>query len=540
MKKLSTALLASCMVAATAFAADSEAQFSPAAIRAHITFLADDLLEGRETGSRGYDIGARYIASQFAALGLQPAGLNGDWFIPAKFHVNTIVDAAITVSGPAGSQRWENGTEVMMRSNALVQMQDVEADAVFVGYGIDEPRTGINNYENLDVRGKIVVAFDDFPKGMESELGAYLGDSQAETAARHGAIGLVRIDTIQSEKASPWARRVQTLNARRMTWMTPTGEPYVSSPAVFAGIQLNLAAAEALFAGAPTSFADIRKTADAVGGNPPGFPLKTKIRVQRNSNWDQVSSSSIAAMIPGSDPQLKDEYVVLMGHADHIGISLGRQEDQINNGALDNAAGIATLLEVARAFATSPEKPRRSIIFFASTGEEKGLLGADFFAHYPTVPIDKIVGLVDLDMPILLYDFTDVTAFGADHSTMGQIVRRAGEKMNVAVAPDPMPEEGIFTRSDHYMFVRQGVPAIMLATGRANGGEAAWADYLANHYHQPSDDLSQNINWEAGAKFANLNYLITREMADSDERPLWIEGDFFGDVFAPKQPRAPK
>lgn len=540
MKKLSTAVLASCVVAATAFAADSEPTFSPAAIRAHITFLADDLLEGRETGSRGYDIGARYIASQFAALALQPAGLNSDWFIPVKFHVNTIGDAAITVSGPAGSQRWDNGTEVMMRSNALVQQQDVEADAVFVGYGIDEPRTGINNYENLDVRGKVVVAFDDFPKGMESELGAYLGDSQAETAARHGAIGLVRIDTVQSEQASPWARRLQTLNARRMTWMTPAGQPYVSSPDVFAGVVLNLPAADALFAGAPTSLADLRKLADTVGGNPVGFPLKTRIRVQRNSNWEQVSSASIAAMIPGSDPQLKDEYVVLMGHADHIGISVGRQGDQINNGALDNAAGIATLLEVARAFATSEDKPRRSIIFFASTGEEKGLLGADFFAHYPTVPIDKIVGLVDLDMPILLYNFTDVTAFGADHSTMGQIVRRAGQKIDVAVTPDPMPEEGIFTRSDHYMFVRQGVPAIMLATGRANGGEAAWKDYLANHYHQPSDDLRQNINWEAGAKFANLNYLITREMADSDERPLWIEGDFFGDAFAPSQPRAPK
>ncbi len=543
LKKFSALLITSLFWASSTSAAEPQPEFSAAAIRAHVAFLADDLLEGRETGSRGYDIAARYIAAQFAQAGLTPAGLNGDWYIPVTFQVHTIADgASLTITGPAGSKNWPNGGDVMIASNPLQPKQDVEADTVFVGYGIDEPRVGINNYKNLDVNGKIVIALAGYPKGMESEIGAHLGNTgtKAEVAAKHGATGVVLINTLQSDATRSWARRLEALHDKRMTWMTPQGEPYVTAPQIAGGITLNTPATEMLFTKAPKSFTQIRQLADAKGGNPQGFPLASKIRVQRSSNRDQLQSPEIVAMIPGSDPVLKDEYVVLMGHADHLGISAERTGDKIFNGALDNAAGVATLLEVAQAFAKSPRKPRRSILFFASTGEEKGLLGADFFAHHPSVPIGKIVGLVDLDMPLLLYDFTDVTAFGSDHSTMGKIVRQAAEKLQVALSPDPMPEEGVFTRSDHYMFVKQGVPAVFLTTGRANGGDAAWKDYLANHYHQPSDDMSLKIDWQAGAKFAHLNYLIARTMADSDERPLWIEGDFFGDVFAPGQPRAKK
>lgn len=541
MKKSAAAFFTFLIFTGPVSAAEPQPEFSPAAIRAHVAFLADDLLEGRETGSRGYDIAARYIAAQFAQAGLEPAGRNGDWYIPVKFQMHTIADdASLTISGTSGSRTWQNGGDVIIASSALQLKQDIQADAVFVGYGIDEPRVGINNYQGLDARGKIVVALAGYPKGMESEIGAHLGGNKNEVAAAHGAIGVIVVNTIQSDNTRSWARRLQTLHDKHMTWMTPEGQPFVSTPGVFSGITLNVPAADRLFDGAKQSLTQIRALADAVNGNPAGFPLGKKIRLQRSSNFEQMQSSEVAAMIRGSDPALKDEFVVLMGHADHLGITPDRGADKINNGALDNAAGVATLLEVAHAFATMPNKPRRSIIFFASTGEEKGLLGADFFAHYPSVPIGKIVGLVDLDMPLLLYNFTDVTAFGANHSTMGSIVQRAGEKMQVALSPDPMPEEGVFTRSDHYMFVRQGVPAVFLTTGRANGGEAAWKDYLANYYHQPNDDMSQKIDWQAGAKFAHLNYLISREMTDSDQRPLWFEGDFFGDVFAPGQPRAKK
>jgi Zn-dependent M28 family amino/carboxypeptidase len=229
-----------------------------------------------------------------------------------------------------------------------------------------------------------------------------------------------------------------------------------------------------------------------------------------------------------------------MGHLDHLGLRKDARpgEDRVYNGALDNAAGVATMIEAARAFVESGQRPRRSILFIANTGEEKGLLGADYFANHPTVPISSIASVVDLDMPLLLYDFTDVIAFGADHSTLARTVARAAAQMDIALSPDPMPEQSIFTRSDHYQFVRQGVPAVFLATGFANGGAEKWRAFLNGDYHHVGDDLSQPIHWEQGARFARLNYLISRELADADQRPLWYRGDYFGNLFAAKAPRA--
>ena len=229
-----------------------------------------------------------------------------------------------------------------------------------------------------------------------------------------------------------------------------------------------------------------------------------------------------------------------MGHLDHLGVKRDAKtgEDRIYNGALDNAAGVASMLEAARAFAESGTRPRRSILFIANTAEERGLLGADYFARNPTVPIANIASVVDLDMPLLLYDFTDVIAFGAERSTLAQTVARAARSMNLKLSPDPMPEQSIFTRSDHYQFVRQGVPAVFLATGFANGGAETWAAFLDGAYHHVHDDLTQKIDWRAGARFAELNYLISRELADADRRPLWYRGDYFGNLFAPDAPRA--
>jgi Zn-dependent M28 family amino/carboxypeptidase len=232
---------------------------------------------------------------------------------------------------------------------------------------------------------------------------------------------------------------------------------------------------------------------------------------------------------------------VLMGHLDHLGMKADAKpgEDAIYNGTLDNAAGVATMLEAARLFAAQPVRPKRSVLFIANTGEERGLLGADYYANHPTVPAQSIVGLVDLDMPLLLYPFTDVTAFGADHSTVGAIVAQAGASMGISVSPDPMPQEAIFTRSDHYMFVRRGVPAVLLMTGHANGGKEIWNSWLGKIYHSPQDDLTQKIDWDAGARYALLNYRIAKAMADAPVRPMWLQGDYFGDLFDPNGPRAP-
>jgi len=303
-------------------------------------------------------------------------------------------------------------------------------------------------------------------------------------------------------------------------------------------------AAAALLAGAPRTLAQIRAEADKPGARPKGFALKTTLRGFVASKCERITSPNVVALLPGSDAKLKDEYVVLSAHLDHLGVAEPKPgdapgKDRIYNGAMDNGAGVATTLAVARAMSNEPA-PRRSVLFVITTGEERGLLGADYYAVHPTVPAAAIVGNVDLDMPVLLYPFTDVVAFGSDHSTLGPIVAAAVKPMQLGLAPDPMPAETLFVRSDHYRFVRKGVPAVFLATGFANGGAKAFGDFLATTYHQPADDMNQAWNWRAGARFAEANWRITLGMANGEAPPQWYKGDYFGETFAPAAAKAVK
>lgn len=541
------ATLTLAMSAPALAAPEANSAFSADRLRADVRFLGDDLLEGRDTGSPGHEIAAQFVASRFEALGLKPQGGNGSYFqrIPFQRTEPTGTIGTVTVTGPAGERTWVHGSDVLIDLNPLELKYAVSAPLVFVGYGIDNARLGIDDYRGLDVRGKIVVALKGFPKGMPSEEGAHLNATKNNAAESHGAIGVLAIDTFQSAKARPWTRQTSTANAPRFTWVSPEGKPFVNASGLRTTAALNGPAAEALFAGASRTLAAIRTEADRDSSRPKGFPLKTSVRITKEAKADRVTSPNVVAVIPGSDPKLASQFVVLSGHLDHIGVDPPNpgdtpQKDRINNGALDNATGVATMLEVARAVIADPQRPRRSLLFVVSTGEEKGLLGADYFARHPTVPISSIVGNVDIDMPLLLYPFTDVIAFGANHSTLGPLTAAAVAPMNVKLSPDPMPEQGIFTRSDHYMFVKQGVPAVFLATGYANGGAAEWDKFLNGNYHHPGDDINQPIDWQSGARFAEANYRIMRAMADSDKPPLWYKGDFFGDTFAPNAARATK
>ena len=263
------------------------------------------------------------------------------------------------------------------------------------------------------------------------------------------------------------------------------------------------------------------------------------IRLPNGKVEQTFRSANVIGILPGADPRLKDEYVILSAHLDHLGMA--RQPgDKIYNGAMDNASGVATMLETARAFATSGTRPRRSILFVALGGEEEGLIGSDYLARHPVIGNGKVVADVNLDMPILLYDFQDVVAFGAEHSTLGPIVADAAAKIGVSLSPDPMPSENLFLRSDHYSFVKAGIPSIFLVTGFKNGGEKAFRAFLKSNYHQVGDDVTQPFDWNAGAKFARINYLIAREIADRDEAPRWYEGNSYGDRYAKGAPRAPK
>lgn len=526
-------------VAATPLLAQqAEPSFSPERVRADVEFLADDLLEGRDAGTRGYDIAALYVASRFEALGLTPGGTKR-WFQPVRF-VSALLDSKAPAAITIGGQVFPEMGDVLVGFSPRTTGKPVEGRAVFVGYGIDAPDLGYDDYSGLDVRGKIVVSLQGFPKGMPAEVAAHLATQKAGMAQRRGAIGMLTMATPTALARNPWSR-IKTLNkAPLLTWIGPDGQPYADS-SIERGGYLNVPASEALFAGAPVSLKRVFAQAGQPRGMPRGFPLKPLVKFERKIVTSGFDSSNVIAVLPGSDPVLRHEVVLMTAHLDHDGIDPdlpGR--DKIFNGAMDNAAGIATMLEVARAFTTAGQLPKRTVVFAAVTAEEDGLLGSQYLAkNLPMPKGDRLVGVVNLDMPVLTYDFTDVIAYGGEHSTLGPIAARAAESAGVKVSPDPMPEQGIFTRSDHYSFVVEGVPSIMLATGFAGDGQTKFTNFLAKTYHRPGDDLSQAFNWAAGAKFARVNYLITRAVANAAEAPRWYAGDFFGETFAKRAAKAP-
>lgn len=530
-----TALIAALALSSVAKADD--ASITPEGVRAHVEFLARDSLEGRETGTRGYDVAAGYVASQFLGMGLKPVTANG-WYQSVPFVSAALENekSALTIAG----QKFMNRKEVLFGAGRVAGARAKEGEVVFVGYGIDDVKAGFNDYAGLNVKGKIVAVLQGFPKGMPSDIGAHYGRSKALMAEKRGAIGIVTIRTLERERTRPWSREIEGPYHPSLSWAEADGSAHSDTPGIQVSATLHDKAAAALFSGASKPLPAVLAEADKKGGRPKGFALKHKVRLDRATTLDRMSSANVIGMLPGSDPKLAGEYVLLMAHLDHNGIDPSKPGDKIFNGAMDNASGTAAMLEAARALASMPNRPRRPILFVAVTAEEKGLLGSDYLARHPVVTDGKVVAVVNLDMPILLYDFQDVIGFGAEHSTMGPVVTRAAAKMGLALSPDPLPSEALFTRSDHYSFVKQGVPSVFLMTGFKNGGEKAFKDFLATHYHKISDQTDLPFDWNAAAKFAKINTLIAAEIANADAAPKWYQGSFFGNQFAPNAPKAQK
>jgi Zn-dependent M28 family amino/carboxypeptidase len=512
-----------------------EPAFTPEAVRAHVEFLADDLLEGRDAGTRGYDIAARYVATQMEGLGLKPG--NGEsWYQQVPF-VERAPDRSAPGAITIGGTRFPQGKDALVNMAAQGK-QSFTGDAVFVGYGLKDAGAKLDDYAGLDVRGKTVVMLYGTPKGLSSDIAASLNSGKAKAAQDAGATGVITLYSPQMSKIVGWDQLQGYSSASALSWANADGTPNRSAPGIKATAYVNGAAADALFAGAPRTIKQLYADADS-GRAIKGFALKPAIAIENASTWRKFDSPNVVGIIPGSDPALAGEYVLLMAHLDHEGVKQSAKgEDKIYNGAMDNAAGVATMLEVARAFTQNGQRPKRSILFAAVTAEEDGLLGSDYLARHPLPGAEKVVSVVNLDMPALLYDFTDVTAFGAEHSTMGPMVAAAAGKYGVKLAPDPMPEENLFVRSDHYSFVKQGVPSVFLVTGFANGGEKAFKDFLATHYHKPSDDVLQPFNWQAGAKFAQVNYAIARDIANAPTAPQWYADSPFGAQYAKDAPKA--
>ncbi|MBT8099959.1 MAG: M28 family peptidase, partial [Gammaproteobacteria bacterium] len=286
---------------------------------------------------------------------------------------------------------------------------------------------------------------------------------------------------------------------------------------------------------APISFDEALEATAA--DRPASTPLGIEVSMSRRTTHEGISSPNVIGIVRGTDPALAGEYVVYTAHLDHIGRETAPEtNDDINNGAYDNAMGISIMLETANVFAADP--PARSVMFIALTAEESGLLGSDYFAHYPTVPIEKIVANVNVDMPLFLYPLADIVAFGSEHSSLQGDVALAARAEGFALTPNPLPEENLFVRSDQYSFVRQGVPSIFLVSGFTSldpehDGEALFRDHLKNHYHKPSDDLSRPVDWPSAVRFTRSHIRIGYAVANATARPTWNDGDFFGERFAP-------
>ena len=503
-------------------------------VKAHVEFLSSDLLEGRETGARGHEIAAAYVVSQLSALGVKPGGDEGGWYQQVPFRraaLKGTPTATLAVGGKSATL--VHGTDFGVRPNLVKADAAVDSGLAFVGFGVSDPVLGIDDYAGVDVRGKIVVVMSGTPKGLRSDVSSHINSVKMKTAAERGAIGYIELPS------RGWPP-VAAINARPQTsWVDGQGGSGQGAAASLIRLSLSQPTAEKLFAGAPQTLAAVQAEARN-GRSPKGFALAGRMTVRASSQWTDFTSPQVVGMIPGRDAKLATEHIVLMGHLDHIGMRKDAKPgiDAINNGALDNASGVATLIETARAFMISGQAPRRTLMLLAVTGEELGLVGADYFAVKPTVPLAQIAGLVNLDMPLLLYPFTDVIPFGAEHSNLVTAVDAAGKSMGVTTSADPMPEQGLFVRSDHYRFVTRGIPSVFLMTGYANGGEAKWKSFLGGCYHSPCDEVKQGIDWNAGARFAELNYRIARQLADAPQRPRWYADSYFGRTFGNGQPLA--
>jgi hypothetical protein len=507
------------------------------AVRSHVEFLADDLLEGREPGTRGYEIAARYVATELEALGITPAGERGTFFQPVPLLESKLREGELllTTKGAPAPVALVAREDYVMPGDALRTEADVEAAVIFAGFGVTAPELGHDDYAGIDAQGKIVAILGNAPARFPSEPRAHFASLRlkAENAARHGAVGLLLVRAAEDEARTPWARLVQSADSGTVRWLHKDGRPESTFPEIRGSAVLSLAGTRKLFASSPVPLDEALARA-AKGPGP--FALGATVRLKSRSEHRRFSSPNVVGRLEGADPALKDSYVVLSAHLDHLGVGAPENGDAIYNGAYDNATGTAVVLEAARALAALRARPRRSILFVFVTSEEKGLLGSDYFANEPTVPAEKIVADVNIDMPLLLYPIGDVVAFGAENSSLDGLVAKSAAETGLAQSPDFVPEENVFIRSDQYSFVRRGIPAVFLVPGLKSSdpsadGAKAFQEFFARHYHRPSDDLSQPMDLGSAERFVRANVLIAYAIASDALAPQWKPGNFFGKTF---------
>lgn len=493
----------------------------------HIKILADDNMEGRETGSPGLQRAQAYVVEQLKKNGIEPAGADG-YYQPVKFvqrQVNEKDSFAALVSD-GKSETLTPGEDMLFSSKSNTGEKEISAPLVFVGYGLQIPEKNLDDLAGQNLSGKIVV----FISGSPAAIPAALASHYSTTAERWkslrtaGAIGMINVLNPASMDI-PWPRI--SLN-RLHPSMDLAGAEFNETEGLRLSLTFNPAQAEKLFAGSGHSFAEL--SALAKDRKPlPRFPLSAFIKSHVAVQSTEVESANLVAKLPGSDPALKNEFVVLSAHLDHIGIGEPVNGDRLYNGAMDDASGSAVLLDVAANLKAHPQKLNRSLLFVFVTAEEKGLLGSRFFATHPTVPAKSMIADINIDMflPIVPLKFLEVK--GLEESDLGDRAASVAASLGAKAIPDQEPLRNRFIRSDQYSFIVKGIPAVKMDVGALAGSpeQKIFKDWLTNRYHAPSDDLDQPKDLAAAALYEEIIRRLLIETANTPARPQWKPDSFF-------------
>ncbi len=501
-------------------------------IRAHVRFLSHDLLEGRGTGQRGGDIAAEYIATQFWLYGLKAAGDNGTFF--QKVPMVGITPAPETTfelaPAKADAMQLKPLDQYVAYDETQRTSDDIDAEIVYVGYGIEAPEYQWDDYKGADVRGKVLLMLvnepsSDDPNFFKGRALTYYGrwTYKYEEAARRGAVGAILIH--KSEMASyPW-EVVRNSNSGEKSFLKS------DAPQLKAASWIHLDVARQL---AQKSGMDLDKLmADAQSRNFRPVPLPVKLKAHMVSKIRQISSNNVVAMLTGSDPKLKNEAVIYTAHYDHLGIRPDMPGDNIYNGARDNATGCGILLELARVFAQAPAKPRRSVLFASVTAEEQGLLGSEYLGKHPPVPASKISLDLNFDDVPPLGEPQEVEVSGSERTAFYPTVEAMAQEFRLAIRPDSHPEAGHFYRSDHFSMARVGVPAFSINEGmKYKGHNTEWGmqqaeEFTNKHYHQPSDEYSPSMDFRGDAAIARFGFALGWTAASQPKLIGWQSGDEF-------------
>lgn len=483
-----------------------------------VSVLASDAMEGRAAGTPGHERAAAYVANEMQRLGLAPAGTQG-YLQPIAFTEQRTDYAASSLS--------LSGAPVTLPATAIVSPRyelpaSLDAPLVFIGYGLHMPSAGHDDLAGVDLAGKIAVFVSGGPAEVSGTLKAHARAQRNRWLAERGAVGAISLTT-PGQTESPWESAVRNASQPGMLF----ADAGIRDEPAFAALSWSPAEAERLFSGAPRTFAQVAADADA--SRPlRSFPMATRLSGRLAATSRAVASPNVVARLPGSDPALAGEHVVMTAHLDGLGVGNAVNGDTIYNGALDNAAGVAALIDIAAELRR--QRPRRSILFVFVTAEERGLLGSRYFARRPTVARDSIVANLNYDMALPLFPLRSVTVLGAEESSIGDDARAVGETMGLPLAPDPFPNRNSFIRSDQYGFIEQGIPAVAFKFGFAAGTPEAELEraFRAVRYHAPSDDMSTPVFRDDEIRLHDFIAALAMRVANAPDRPRWNQGSPFG------------